>query len=95
VKSMGAIGVSAPIAANRPPGTGREHTQGGVIMGRSPQSSVLNPYLQHWQISNLWVVGASAFPQTDAQPGLTVAAISYWAADAFIDRYVKEPGALA
>lgn len=94
-KAMGATGIHVPVAVNRPPGTGREHTQGGVIMGASPATSVLNPYLQHWQMPNLWVVGASAFPQTDSQPGMTVAALSYWAADAFVTRYVKRPGALA
>lgn len=94
-KAMGATDIRAPVAVNRAPGTGREHTQGGAIMGSSPQTSVVNRYLQHWQMPNLWVVGASAFPQTDSQPGLTVAAISYWAADAFVNRYLKSPGALA
>lgn len=94
-KAMGATGISASRGLDRAPGTGREHTQGGAIMGTSPQNSVVNRYLQHWQVSNLWVVGGSAFPQTDSQPGLTTAAISYWAADAFVTRYVKQPGALA
>ena len=39
------------------------HIQGGTIMGSSPAHSVVNPYLQHWQVPNLFVLGASAFPQ--------------------------------
>jgi gluconate 2-dehydrogenase alpha chain len=94
-KAMGATDIVAPPGANRPFGTGFDHSQGGTIMGTSPDSSVLNPYLQHWQIPNLWVVGASAFPQNEFQPTLTLAALSYWAADAFVNRYLKRPGALA
>ena len=64
-------------------------------MGASPETSVVNPYLQHWKMPNLWVLGGSALPQGDEHLTMTVAALSYWAADAFIDRYVKRPGALA
>ena len=39
------------------------HVNGGAIMGTSPDRSVVNPWLQHWQVPNLWVAGASAFPQ--------------------------------
>ena len=39
------------------------HIQGGAIMGTSPENSVVNTNLQHWDVPNLWVVGASAFPQ--------------------------------
>jgi gluconate 2-dehydrogenase alpha chain len=72
------------------------HVQGGTIMGTSPDSSVLNPWLQHWKISNLWVTGGSAFPQSaSGNPTLTILALTYRAADAMIDRYLKHPGALA
>lgn len=93
-QAMGASDISAPLSVNHPYGTGHEHSQGGTIMGASPETSVLNRYLQHWQIPNLWVLGASAFPQNDSQPTLTLAALSYWAADAFVSRYVQRPGAL-
>ena len=54
----------------------------------SPETSVVNTYLQHWNVPNLWVIGASAFPQNaSGNPTLTVLAITYRAADAFIDRY--------
>jgi gluconate 2-dehydrogenase alpha chain len=38
------------------------HVNGGAIMGTSPGRSVVNPWLQHWRLSNLWVMGGSAFP---------------------------------
>jgi gluconate 2-dehydrogenase alpha chain len=72
------------------------HIQGGAIMGASPDSSVLNPWMQHWELPNLWVLGASGFPQNSSgNPTLTVLGTTYRAADALIDRYLKHPGALA
>ena len=72
------------------------HIQGGATMGASPDTAVVNPYLQHWDIPNLWVIGASSFPQTaSGNPTLTVMATTYWAADAMINRYLKNPGRLA
>jgi gluconate 2-dehydrogenase alpha chain len=72
------------------------HVQGGTIMGSSPERSVLNPYLQHWQTPNLFVLGASAFPQNaSANPTPTLLALAYRAVDAIVDRYLKNPAALA
>jgi gluconate 2-dehydrogenase alpha chain len=72
------------------------HLQGGAIMGSSPQNSVVNPWLQHWDVSNLWVTGGSTFPQSEgAAPTLTILATAYRAADAFVNRYLKKAGALA
>jgi gluconate 2-dehydrogenase alpha chain len=72
------------------------HIQGGTIMGSSPDRSVLNPYLQHWQVSNLFVLGASAFPQNaSANPTPTILALTYRTADAIVNRYLKNPSALA
>ena len=71
------------------------HVQGGVIMGSSAENSVVNSSLQHWQMPNLWVTGGCAFPQNEsAGPTLTILAVTYRAADAFVDRYLKKPGAL-
>jgi gluconate 2-dehydrogenase alpha chain len=71
------------------------HVQGGTIMGSSPDRSVLNPYLQHWQVSNLFVLGASAFPQNaSANPTPTILALTYRTADAIVNRYLKNQGAL-
>ena len=72
------------------------HIQGGTIMGNSPDRSVVNPYLQHWQVPNLFVLGASTFPQNpSAHPTLTLLALTYRAADAIVDRYLKSPSHLA
>ena len=72
------------------------HVNGGAIMGTSPESSVVNPWLQHWQAQNLWVVGGSAFPQNGSgNPTLTILALTLRAADGIIDRYLKHPGGLA
>jgi gluconate 2-dehydrogenase alpha chain len=72
------------------------HVQGGTIMGSSPERSVVNPYLQHWEIPNLFVLGASAIPQNaSANPTPTILALTYRTADAVVDRYLKNPSALA
>jgi gluconate 2-dehydrogenase alpha chain len=72
------------------------HIQGGTIMGSSPDRSVVNPYLQHWQIPNLFVLGASTIPQNpSAHPTLTILALTYRTADAIVDRYLKSPSQLA
>jgi len=71
------------------------HIQGGTIMGLSPEHSVVNTYGQHWQAPNLFVMGASQFPNNgSANPTPSVLAFTYRTADAVIDRYLKNPGAL-
>ena len=37
------------------------HNTGGAIMGSSPATSVVNRYLQSWDVPNVFVVGASAY----------------------------------
>lgn len=72
------------------------HLQGGTIMGAKPGNSVVNRWLQHWQMSNLFVLGASTFPQNaSGNPTLTVLAQTLRTADAIVERYVKRPGHLA
>ena len=71
------------------------HNTGGAVMGADPKTSAVNKYLQSWDVSNLFVVGASAFPQNAGyNPTDTVGALAYWAADAIKNRYVKRPGPL-
>ncbi|HWF10876.1 MAG TPA: GMC family oxidoreductase [Bryobacteraceae bacterium] len=68
------------------------HVQGGTIVGASPETSVLNPSMQHWQMPNLWMTGGSTFPQSGSgNPTLTIIAMTYRAADSLIDRYLKNP----
>ncbi len=72
------------------------HIQGGAIMGTDASHSVVNNYQQHWQMPNLFVIGASSFPQNPSgNPTLTALAVTYRTADAILDRYVKQPGILA
>ena len=59
------------------------HNVGGAVMGSDPSTSVVNKYLQSWDVSNLFVVGGSAFPQNPANgPTETIGMLACWAADA-------------
>jgi gluconate 2-dehydrogenase alpha chain len=72
------------------------HNTGGAVMGADPATSAVNPYLQSWDVPNVFVVGASAFPQNAGyNPTGTVGALSYRAADAIKNRYLKRPGPIA
>jgi len=72
------------------------HNTGGAIMGASPGDSVVNKFLQSWDVSNVFSLGAGAFPQNAGyNPTGTVAALTYHAARAITTRYVKGPGPLA
>lgn len=71
------------------------HTCGGAVMGADPRTSAVNRYLQSWDVPNLFVTGATVFPQNAGyNPTGTVAALAYWAADAIRTQYLKHPGPL-
>ena len=71
------------------------HHTGGAIMGADPKISVLNRYLQSWDVSNLFVMGGAAFPQNAGHnPTGTIAALTYWSARAITSQYIKSPGPL-
>jgi gluconate 2-dehydrogenase alpha chain len=71
------------------------HNTGGTVMGADPATSVVNRYLQSWDVSNVFVIGASNFPQNASyNPTDTVGALAYWAADAIVKQYLKSPGPL-
>jgi len=71
------------------------HTCGGAIMGTDPTTSALNRYLQSWDVHNLFVMGATAFPQNAGyNPTGTVAALTYWSLEAIHRQYLKSPGPL-
>jgi len=71
------------------------HQVGGAMTGTTPANSVVNKYMQSWEVPNLFVVGASAFPQIAAyNPTGTVGALAYYAADAIKTTYLKNPGPL-
>jgi gluconate 2-dehydrogenase alpha chain len=71
------------------------HNTGGTVMGSERATSVVNPSLQSWDVPNLFVIGASNFPQNASyNPTDTVGALAYLAADAIVHRYLKSPGPL-
>jgi gluconate 2-dehydrogenase alpha chain len=71
------------------------HNTGGAVMGTDPKTSVVNRFLQSWDVPNVFVIGASAFPQNSAfNPTVTVGALAYWTADAIVGQYMKSPGPL-
>jgi gluconate 2-dehydrogenase alpha chain len=71
------------------------HNTGGTVMGHDPKTSVVNRYLQSWDAHNLFIMGASTFPQQPAyNPTGPVGALAYWSAEAIINKYRKSPGPL-
>jgi gluconate 2-dehydrogenase alpha chain len=71
------------------------HNTGGTVMGADPKTSVVNKYLQVWDVPNVFVTGASVFPQNAGKnPTGPVGALAYWMADALKTKYLKSPGAL-
>ena len=71
------------------------HTCGGAIMGTDPKTSALNRYLQSWDVHNLFVTGATNFPQNAGyNPTDTIGALTYWSLDAIHKQYLKNPGPL-
>lgn len=71
------------------------HNTGGAAMGDDPRTSVVNRYLQSWDVPNVFVMGSSVFPQNAGyNPTGTVGALTYWAVDAIKNKYLKNPGPL-
>jgi gluconate 2-dehydrogenase alpha chain len=71
------------------------HNTGGTVTGADPKKSVLNRYLQSWDADNLFVMGASVFPQNASyNPTGVVGALAYWSAHAITTQYLKSPGPL-
>jgi gluconate 2-dehydrogenase alpha chain len=93
-----------PAKMNVSPRTGKytivpyqsTHNTGGAVMGADPATSAVNKYLQSWDVPNVFVVGASAFPQNGGyNPTGTVGALTFQALEAIKTKYLKKPGALA
>jgi gluconate 2-dehydrogenase alpha chain len=71
------------------------HNTGGAVMGDNPKTSAVNRYLQSWDVPNVFVQGASAFPQNPGyNPTGTVGALAYWSAKAIREQYLRAPGPL-
>ena len=94
-KAMGAKQVAG--SARKGPYTTQQyqttHNTGGAVMGSDPSTSVVNRYLQSWDVANVFVIGASAYPQNASwNPTGTLGALTYWAIDALKNKYLKKPG---
>lgn len=71
------------------------HNTGGTVMGMDPSTSVVNRYCQSWDVPNVFVIGASNYPQNASyNPTDTLGALAYWSADAIVKQYLKSPGPL-
>jgi gluconate 2-dehydrogenase alpha chain len=69
------------------------HINGGTAMGADPKTSVVNKYLQSWDVSNLFVLGANVFAHgIGYNPTGLVAALTYWSAANIRSTYLKNPG---
>jgi gluconate 2-dehydrogenase alpha chain len=97
-KAMGAeivIGTNSASGAYSPYNFASDHTIGGAVMGSDPKTSVLNRYQQCWDAHNVFVLGASSFPNNAGyNPTGTIGALSLWTAKAIIEQYLKNPGPL-
>jgi gluconate 2-dehydrogenase alpha chain len=71
------------------------HTTGGVIQGTSPETSALNRFQQNWDVHNVFVTGASAFPQNlGYNPTGLIGGLTYMSVKAIRETYLKNPGPL-
>lgn len=71
------------------------HCTGGAIMGSDPGNSVTNKYGQVWDTPNVFVTGATLYPQNPgANPTETLLALAYMTGDALRQRYFRHPGQL-
>ena len=67
------------------------HNTGGTIMGADPKSSVVSPHLQCWEADNLFINGASVFPQNSGyNPTGPVGALGLRLGDDLVN-YLQRP----
>jgi choline dehydrogenase-like flavoprotein len=58
------------------------HEIGGAIMGADPRTSVVNQWLQSWDVKNLFITDGAPFPSNaDKNPTLTIMALAWRSAD--------------
>jgi gluconate 2-dehydrogenase alpha chain len=93
-KATGATIVSPPAPRKGPFDTRvyqTTHVTGGTVMGADPKTSVVSPHLQHWDAQNLFVVGASTYPQNSGyNPTGPLGALSLRLGDD-LNRYIGNP----
>jgi gluconate 2-dehydrogenase alpha chain len=68
------------------------HWAGGTAMGTDRRTSVLNRYLQSWDVHNVFAVGSSVFPVgIGYNPTGLATALTYWSAKAIRELYLRDP----
>lgn len=68
------------------------HNTGGTVMGTDPTTSVVNRYGQSWDQHNLFVFGASLFPQNlGYNPTGPLMGIAYWTLEKMKRDYLSNP----
>jgi len=93
--ALGATSVGPVVSPQSPydlRGYQNTHLTGGTPLGTDPATSAVSPHLQHWNASNLFVVGASVFTHDSGHhPTAPVAALALRLGDDLI-RYLAKPG---
>lgn len=86
---------NSAAGANTPYDQRSTHTTGGAVVGADPETSALNRYNQSWDVHNVFVMGASSFPNNGGyNPTATVGALALHSARGIIERYVDTRGPL-
>lgn len=96
-RAMGAKSMSGRVLKRRDNWDTRAyqstHINGGTAMGADPKTSVVNKYLQSWDVPNLFVLGANVFAHgIGYNPTGLVGGLAYWAAANIRSTYLKDPG---
>jgi gluconate 2-dehydrogenase alpha chain len=82
---------NSAAGANTPYDQRSTHTTGGAIIGDDPRTSALNRYNQSWDVHNVFVMGASSFPNNGGyNPTATVGALTLHSAKAIIEHYIHD-----
>ena len=70
------------------------HNTGGTVMSLKPEDGVVNNYLQHWGVENLFAVSAGNFAHNGGyNPTGTLGALAYRCAEGIV-KYSKSGGSL-
>ncbi len=97
-KAMGATlvqGTNSASAHYSPYNLASDHTIGGAVMGDDPATSTLNRFQQSWDVHNVFVLGASSFPNNAGyNPTGTIGALTLWTAQAIREQYLAKRGPL-
>ena len=77
----GAKNIRPFTVLDRIPGYGI-HEMGVARMGADPKTSVVNQWMQSWDVKNLFITDGAPFPSNaDKNPTLTIMALAWRSAD--------------